>query len=68
MFEHDRTNLFSSNMRCICIFLVSPRDISKALEPFVDRSYVAIWYIDIEEFDPIHDVYLNKKKGRRLRL
>lgn len=46
MFEHDRTNLFLSNMRCICIFLVSPRDISKALEPFVDRSYVAIWYIE----------------------
>jgi hypothetical protein len=33
-------------MRCIRIFLVSPRDISKVLEPFVDRSYVAIWYIE----------------------
>jgi transposase-like protein len=42
---------------------VSLRSISKALEPFVDRSYVAmIWYW-IQEFNP-SDVFSNKKKAR----
>jgi transposase-like protein len=41
---------------------VSLRSISKALEPFVDRSYVAIWYW-IQEFNP-KDVFPNKKKAR----
>jgi transposase-like protein len=42
---------------------VSLRSISKALEPFVDRSYVAmIWYW-IQEFNP-SDVFPNKKKAR----
>jgi hypothetical protein len=34
-----------------------------ALEPFIDRSYVAIWYW-IQEFNP-NDVFPNKKKARR---
>ena len=41
---------------------MSLRGISKALEPFVDRSYVAIWYW-IQEFNP-KDVFPNKKKAR----
>jgi transposase-like protein len=41
---------------------VSLRSISKALEPFVDRSYVAIWYW-IQELNP-KDVFPNKKKAR----
>ena len=41
---------------------LSLRSTSKALEPFVDRSYVAIWYL-IQEFNP-SDVFPNKKKAR----
>ena len=41
---------------------LSLRSTSKALEPFVDRSYVAIWYW-IQEFNP-SDVFPNKKKDR----
>jgi hypothetical protein len=40
---------------------LSLRSISRAIEPFVDRSYVAIWYWI--EFDPKY-VYPNKKKSR----
>ena len=50
----------------ICLYLyflgLSLRNTSKALEPFVDRSYVAIWYW-IQEFDP-KSIYPNKKKSR----
>jgi hypothetical protein len=35
---------------------------SKALEPFVDGTYVAIWYW-IQQFDP-KNVFPNKKKSR----
>jgi putative transposase len=38
------------------------RGTSKALEPFVDRSYIAIWYW-IQEFNP-KDIFPNKKKAR----
>jgi len=41
---------------------LSLRSTSKALEPFINRSYVAIWYW-IQEFDP-KEVYPNKKKAR----
>ena len=41
---------------------LSLRSTSKALKPFIDRSYVAIWYW-IQEFDP-KEVYPNKKKAR----
>ena len=35
---------------------------AKALEPFIDRSYIVIWYW-IQEFNP-KDVFPNKKKAR----
>jgi transposase-like protein len=35
---------------------------SRSIQPFVDMSYVAIWYW-IQEFDPKH-VYPNQKKNR----
>jgi putative transposase len=41
---------------------LSLRRTSKALELFVDRSHVAIWYW-IQEFHPKY-VYPNKKKSR----
>jgi hypothetical protein len=41
---------------------LSLRITSKALEQFIDRSYVAIWYW-IQEFNP-KQVYPNKKKAR----
>jgi hypothetical protein len=43
-------------------FRNSLRNTSKALEPFVGRSYVAIWYW-IQEFNP-KDVFPNKNKSR----
>ena len=50
-------------MNCNLYFLgLSLTGTSKALEPFVDRSYVAIWYW-IQEFNP-SDVFPNKKKSR----
>jgi hypothetical protein len=42
---------------------LSLRNTSKTLEPFVDRSYVAIWYW-IQEFNPKKDVFPNKNKSR----
>jgi transposase-like protein len=35
------------------------RNTSKALEPFIDRSYVSIWYW-VQEFNP-NNVFPNKK-------
>ena len=57
-------DLFLLDMHCICISLDQVLEIhtSKALEPFVERSYVAIWYW-IQEFNPKH-LYPNKKKSR----
>ena len=49
-------------MHCIYIFLESLRNTSKAIQPFEERSYVAIWYW-IQEFDP-KNIYPNKKKSR----
>jgi hypothetical protein len=62
MFERNRTKPFLIRYAFICIFLDCLRNTSKALEPFVDRSYVAIWYW-IQEFDP-KSIYPNKKKSR----
>jgi putative transposase len=42
---------------------LSLRNTSKTLEPFVERSYVALWYWINEEFDPKH-LYPNKRKSR----
>jgi putative transposase len=41
---------------------LSLRNTSKALEPFINRSYVAVWYW-MQQIDPKH-VYPNKKKSR----
>ena len=64
MFERNRTRPFIIRYALYLYFLgLSLRNTSKALEPFVDRSYVAmIWYW-IQEFNP-KDVFPNKKKAR----
>jgi putative transposase len=63
MFERNRTRPFLIRYALYLYFLgLSLRSTSKALEPFVDRSYVAIWYW-IQEFNPI-DIFPNKKKSR----
>src|SRR5215217_4963646 len=65
MFEHDRTKPYVIRYALYLYFLgLSLRSTSKALEPFVNRSYVAIWYW-IQEFDPKY-VYPNKKKSSRI--
>jgi putative transposase len=63
MFERNRTRPFLIRYALYLYFLgLSLSNTSKALEPFVDRSYVAIWYW-IQEFNP-NDVFPNKKKSR----
>jgi len=63
MFERNRTRPFLIRYALYLYFLgLSLRNTSKALEPFLDRSYVAIWYW-IQEFNP-KDVFPNKKKSR----
>ena len=63
MFERERTKLYVIRYALYLYFLgLSLRSTSKAIQPFVDRSYVAIWYW-IQEFDPKY-VYPNKKKSR----
>jgi putative transposase len=63
MFERNRTRPFLIRYALYLYFLgLSLRNTSKALEPFVDRSYVAIWYW-IQEFNP-KDVFPNKNKSR----
>jgi putative transposase len=63
MFERDRTKPFLIRYALYLYFLgLSLRSTSKALEPFVERSYVAIWYW-IQELNPKH-LYPNKKKSR----
>ncbi len=62
MFERDRTKPFLIRYALYLYFLgLSLRSTSKALEPFVERNYVAIWYW-IQEFNPNH-LYPNKKKS-----
>src|SRR5689334_5374789 len=67
MFERNRTRPFIIRYALYLYFLgLSLRNTSKALKPFVDRSYVAIWYwiwYWIQEFNP-NDVFPNKKKAR----
>jgi transposase-like protein len=63
MFERNRTRPFLIKYALYLYFLgLSLRSTSKALEPFIDRSYIAIWYW-IQEFNP-NDVFPNKKKAR----
>jgi putative transposase len=62
MFERNRTRPFIIRYALYLYFLgLSLRNTSKALKPFVDRSYIAIWYW-IQEFNP-NDVFRNKKKS-----
>jgi hypothetical protein len=52
MFERNRTRPFPIRYALYLYYLgLSLRNTSKALELFVERSYVAIWYW-IQEFDP----------------
>jgi hypothetical protein len=45
MFERDRTRPYLIRYALYLYFLgLSLRNTSKALEPFIARSYVAIWY------------------------
>ena len=63
MFERNRTRPFLIRYALYLYFLgLSLRSTSKALEPFINRSYVAVWYW-IQEFNP-KDVFPNKKKAR----
>jgi transposase-like protein len=63
MFKRDRTRPYIIRYALYLYFLgLSLRNTSKALEPFIERSYVAIWYW-IQKFDPKH-VYSNKRKSR----
>ena len=63
MFERNRTSHLLIRYASYLYFLgLSLRSTSKALEPFIDRSYIAKWYW-IQEFNP-KDVFPNKKKAR----
>ncbi len=63
MFELNRTRPFLIRYALYLYFLgLSLRSTSKALEPFINRSYVAVWHW-IQEFNP-KDVFPNKKKAR----
>ena len=65
MFERNRTRPFLIRYALYLYFLgLSLRSTSKALEPFIDRSYVAIWYW-IQQFNP-KVVFPNKKKKSRI--
>ena len=64
MFERNRTRPFLIRYALYLYFLgLSLRSTSKALEPFINRSYVAVWYWIQQEFNP-KDVFPNKKKAR----
>jgi transposase-like protein len=63
MFERNRTRPFLILYALYLYFLgLSFRGTSKALEPFVERSYVAVWYW-IQEFNP-KDIFPPKKRNR----
>jgi putative transposase len=60
MFERERTKPYVIRYALYLYFLgLSLRSTSKAIEPFVDRSYVSIWYW-IQQFNPKH-IYPSKK-------
>jgi putative transposase len=62
MFEPNMARPF---LICHALYLyflgLGLRSTSKALEPFVDKSYVTIWYW-IQAFDP-KGIFPNKKKA-----
>jgi transposase-like protein len=65
MFERERTKPYVIRYALYLYFLgLSLRSTSRTIQPFVDRSYAAIWYW-IQEFDPKY-VYPNKKKKSRI--
>jgi transposase-like protein len=52
MFERERTKPYIIRYALYLYFLgLSFRDTSKAIQPFIDRSYVAIWDW-VQRFDP----------------
>ena len=64
MFERERTKPYVIRYALYLYFLgLSLRNTSKALEPFVNRSYVAIIWYWIQEYNPKH-IYPNKRKSR----
>ena len=63
MFERERTKPYVIRYALYLYFLgLSLRSTSKAIEPFVDRSYVSIWYW-IQRFNPKY-IYPSRKKTR----
>ncbi|MFL6326305.1 MAG: DDE-type integrase/transposase/recombinase [Nitrososphaeraceae archaeon] len=63
MFERNRTKPFLIRYALYLYFLgLSLRCTSKAIKPFEERSYVAIWYW-IQEFNP-KNIFPNKKNSR----
>ena len=63
MFERNRTRPFLIRYALYLYFLgLSLRNTSKAIKPFEERSYVAIWYW-IQEFNP-KNIFPNKKNSR----
>ena len=53
MFERERTKPYIIRYALYLYFLgLSFRDTSKAIQPFIDRSYVAIWDWVQQQFDP----------------
>ena len=66
MFECERiTKPYVIQYALYLYFLgLSLRSTSKAIEPFVDRSYVSIWYwIQQQQFNPKR-IYPSRKKTR----
>ncbi|MGB7639356.1 MAG: DDE-type integrase/transposase/recombinase [Nitrososphaeraceae archaeon] len=61
MFERERTKPYVIRYSLYLYFLgLSLRSTSKAIEPFVNRSYVSVWYW-IQQFDPKR-IYPSKRK------
>ena len=69
MFERERTKPYVIRYALYLYFLgLSLRSTSKAIEPFVDRSYVSIWYWiqqqqQQQQFNPKR-IYPSRKKTR----
>ena len=60
MFERERTKPYIIRYALYLYFLgLSVRDTSKAIQPFIDRSYVAIW--DWVNSDSILNVSVHSK-------
>ena len=65
MFERERTKPYIIRYALYLYFLgLSFRDTSKAIQPFIDRSYVAIW--DWVNSDSILNVSIHSKIRKRI--